>query len=156
MLKARKISAWRGRYDLTLDGQALAHWDGRVWRSGGTLDLAGRRYDVSSNVWGTRFEMTDQVGVVVARAGRVGRRQWTVEADGRSYQFRRVSWWRAEEALIADGRKVGSVRRPSVWRSDAEADLPGLSLPVQVFVLVVVLTMWDAQAASAAAASGAG
>jgi hypothetical protein len=151
MLKARKVSVWRGRYDLTLDGRPLGQWDGRVWRSGGTLDLAGRRYDVSSNVWGTRFEMADQVGVVVARADRVGRKRWTVEADGRSYEFRRVSWWRSEEALIAAGQQVGSIRRLSVWRSDAEADLPGLSLPLQVFVFVVVLTMWDAQAASSAA-----
>jgi len=29
------------------------------------------------------------------------------------------------------------------------AELPGLPLPVQVFVLVVVFTMWDSQNASA-------
>jgi len=37
-----------------------------------------------------------------------------------------------------------------VWRSDAEAELPGLPMPVQVFVLAVALTTWDAQAAAPA------
>ena len=34
------------------------------------------------------------------------------------------------------------------------ADLPGLPLPVQVFALVVVLTMWTRQASAAAAGGG--
>jgi hypothetical protein len=38
-----------------------------------------------------------------------------------------------------------------MWRGDAVADLPGLPPPVQVFVLAVVLSMWDAQAAAASA-----
>ena len=40
----------------------------------------------------------------------------------------------------------------SRWRRDAVADLPDLPLAVQVFVVVVVLTMWDAQATAAATA----
>ena len=54
MLEARRVGLWRNRYEIIADGQPLAMWDGRVWRSGGTFDLAGRRYDVKSNVWGTR------------------------------------------------------------------------------------------------------
>jgi hypothetical protein len=151
MLTASKVSVWRNRYDLALDGSPLATWEGRVWKTGGTFDLAGRSYDVRSNTWGTRFEMTDQVGVTVAAADRVGRKRWSVEAGGRTYRFQRTSFWHSEETLMADDQPVGSVRRTSVWRGDAAADLPGLPLPVQVFVLVVVLTMWDSQAATAAA-----
>jgi len=153
MLEARRVSLWRNRYEIIADGQPLAMWDGRVWRSGGTFDLAGRRYDVKSNVWGTRFEMTDEAGMIVATADRVGRKRWTVEASGRTYRFQRASWWRSEELLVADGRPVGSVRRVSRWRSDAVADLPDdLPLPFQVFVVVVVLTMWDTPATAAATA----
>ncbi len=92
--------------------------------------------------------------MIVATADRVGRKRWTVEASGRTYRFQRVSWWRSEELLVADGRPVGSVRRVSRWRSDAVADLPDLPLPLQVFVVVVVMTMWDAQAAAAATGAG--
>lgn len=42
MLEARKVGLWRNRYEIVADGQPLAMWDGRVWRSGGTFDLAGR------------------------------------------------------------------------------------------------------------------
>ena len=42
------------------------------------------------------------------------------------------------------GNKYGMV--------DADADLPGLPRPVEVFVLAVVLTMWDSAVAAAATA----
>jgi hypothetical protein len=45
--------------------------------------------------------------------------------------------------LIRDDAVAGSVRRISTWRGEAEADLPGLPLPVQVFVLVSLLAVWD-------------
>jgi hypothetical protein len=47
---------------------------------------------------------------------------------------------------------VGSVRRNSIWRSDAVADLPGLPLTVEVFVLAVVLAMWDSEAVTSVSA----
>jgi len=59
MLEARRVSLWRNRYEIVADGRPLARWDGRTWRNGGTFELAGRRHDVKSNAWGTRFEMTD-------------------------------------------------------------------------------------------------
>lgn len=138
---------WRNRYELTADGQPVATWDGGLWRRG-TIDLAGRPYAVTSNVWGSRFEMTDQVGLTVATADRVGRRRWTVTGNGRSYEFQRPMAWRSEELLLAGGQPVGSVRRGRAWRSDAVADLPGLPMPLQVFVVIVVLTMWNARSAS--------
>ena len=48
-----------------------------------------------------------------------------------------------EQALLSDGRQVGSVKRTSMWRDDASRILPGLPVPVQLFVLAVVLTMSD-------------
>jgi hypothetical protein len=92
--------------------------------------------------------MVDESGTRIASADRVGRRSWTVEADGLTYRLRRVSPWRQEEPHAA-GLRVGSVRRASIWRGDAVADLPGLPLAVAVFVLAVVLTRWDSDAAAA-------
>jgi hypothetical protein len=45
------------------------------------------------------------------------------------------------------------VKRTSLWRSDIVADLPGLPPPVQIFVLGVVITIWDQQAAAATTAN---
>lgn len=120
-----------------------------MWRTGGRFEVDGRRYEVSSNAFGTTYQMVDAVGVVVASAKRVGRKNWTVEANGVTYEFRRPSWWRQEDELISHGEPVGYVRQASAWRGDAAADLPGLPLPIQVFVLCVVLTMWNQSAAAA-------
>jgi hypothetical protein len=152
MLEAKRASIWKNRYDITEDGRRLATWDESSWKTGGTVELDGRRYEVGANMWGNKYEMVDQDGTPIASADRVGRKNWTVEADGQTYEFHRVSMWRQEEELQSEGRPVGSVRRNSIWRGDAVADLPGLPRPVEVFVLAVVLTMWDLAAASAATA----
>ena len=149
MLEARKTSIWRNSYDITVDGRPLARWNGSSWKPGGTFELDGRRHQVRSNTWATTYVMADDNGTTVATADRVGRKNWTVQADGVSYTFRRASIWRHEEELLSDGRRVGSVKRNSMWSSDTVADLPGLPLPVQVFILAVVLTMWDSASAAA-------
>jgi hypothetical protein len=149
MLEARKTSIWRNSYDISLDGRPLARWDGSSWKLGGAFDLDGRRYQVRSNTWGTTYVMADDADTNVATADRVGRKNWTVQAAGVNYVFRRPSIWRHEEELVSEGRRVGSVSRKSMWRSDTVADLPGLPVPVQVFVLAVVVTVWDSASAAA-------
>ena len=153
MLEARKASMWNNRYNITVDGVSVVTWEGSLWKSGGQFDVGGRHYRVSGNGWGTRFQMVDEAGIVVATASRVGRKHWTVEADGRTHEFRRASMWRQEEELVVEGQRVGSVRRLSSWRADSVADLPTLPLPTQIFVLCVVLTMWDNAAAAVAAST---
>ncbi|GGK39141.1 hypothetical protein GCM10010124_34960 [Pilimelia terevasa] len=155
MLTARKASFWRSRYEVLADGRVAAVWDGAFWRSGGRFSLDGRDYEVRGNVWGTRFTLTDATDgsgadVALATAERVGRRRWTVEAGGRTYRFRRASMWRDVQELYDDSGAVGTVRRVSMWRGDVAADLPGLPPAVRMFVLGVVITMWEAQAASGA------
>jgi hypothetical protein len=150
MVEAKRRSAWRRSYDLTLDGRPVARWDSSYWKSSGTIEVDGRRFRMRGNAWGTKFTMADEMGGVVATADRVGRKQWTVEAGGRTFHFRRASLWNDTQHLYDGDEPVGHVRRTSWWRGDVAADLPGLPLPVQVFVIGVVITMWDAQAAAAA------
>ena len=150
MIEAPKTSVWKNRYEFVAAGRQLATWDESSWKAGGTLELEGRSYEVRANMWGSRYGMADAHGVRIASADHVGHKSWTVDADGRVFEFRRASPWRQEEELLADGQRVGSVKRTSKWRGDAAADLPGLPLSVQVFVLAVVLTRWDTQAAAAA------
>lgn len=153
MLQARRVGFFRSDYEITVDGRPVTTWTSRTWRTGGSFELDGARYEVGGNFLGSRYAMADDRGEHIAAADRVGRKHWTVTADGAVYEFSRDSAWRREQVLIHKGAVVGSVRRTSAWRSDAEADLPGLPLPVQLFVLVVVLTMWEAQDSAAAASS---
>jgi len=149
VLEAKRAGFWKGDYELSADGRPLTVWNARVWRGGGTFDLEGRRYEVRAVRFGSRYEFRDQTGMPLAVANRVGRKRWNVEAEGRTYTFERASLWRSEERLVVDGRPAGTIRRLGTFRSEAVADLPGLSLPLQVFVFTVVLSAWDAAAAAA-------
>jgi len=155
MVQARRHSVWRNRYDIMVDGRIVATWDPATWRSGGSFTLEGRSYQLRSNAWGSRYTLLDAAGAPVASADRVGRKRWTVESDGRRYDFQRASIWGTEHELVVDGRRVGSVRRTSSWRGDLAADLPGMPLPLQIFVLGILIITWNevSVAATAAAAS---
>jgi hypothetical protein len=154
MITAKRASVWSARYEVAVDGRPVGSWRGSSWRSGGEFQLDGRRYRVSGNTWGNRFTMVDGDGAVIAAADRVGRKRWTVEAGGETYEFRRASLWTGEQELHVGGRRMGSVRRPSGWRTDLTAELPGLPLPVQLFVVGVVMAMQaDASGAAVAAAA---
>ena len=143
MIRASRTSAWSGSYELTDDGQPLATFERSVWRGGGWFVVDGARYEVSSNLWASTYTLLAADGAPLATAHRVGRTEWTVEAGGTTYRFRRRSMWREEEELQVAGQRAGSVRRTSMWGGGAVAELPGLPQVVAVFAVAVVLTTWD-------------
>ncbi|WP_162908037.1 hypothetical protein [Allorhizocola rhizosphaerae] len=147
MLEARKSSVLSGHYEIVMDGKPITKWQTSMWRTGGTFDLDGHRYEVRSNAWGTRFTLTRD-DATMATAERVGRRRWSVDAGGHVHEFQGRSMWRSEESLLKAGRPVGYIKRLSIWRSNAVADLPGLPVPVQIFALAVTLAKWDNAASS--------
>lgn len=149
MVLAERISLWRGRYRVIADGRPVATWDAALWRSGGDFELDGRHYRVRGNFWGGRFTMQDDSGTPVATANRAERKRWTVEAAGQTYHFRRASIWSGAQELHNAAGPIGVVRRTSMWRGDLTGDLPGMPLPVQVFVLGVIITVRDAQSSAA-------
>ena len=145
-MEARKTSIWRSRYRVTDRGREIAVWDSSAWRGGGEFELDGRRFQVRSRSWwGHKYAMVDDTGTVVASADRAGRKRWTVEAGGQTYHFRRRSPWRNEEELVLGDTRVGSVRQTSFWRGDITVELPTFPTAVQLFVLGVVISVWDAQ-----------
>jgi hypothetical protein len=154
MLTASKASMWRGRYDIASDGRPIAVWDPAWWRTGGDFEIDGHRFQVRANGWGTKYRLLDETGNEVALVERAGRKHWTVYADGRTYAFRRASIFGNQQELLADGVKAGSLRRTSAWSGGIEADLPGMPLPIQVFVVGVQIAIWRAQSAAASGGGG--
>ncbi|MEU4420576.1 hypothetical protein AB0F81_08110 [Actinoplanes sp. NPDC024001] len=151
MLKAQRTSMWKTRYEISDGDTVVTVWDGNSWSIGGHFELDGHAYRVKANGWGSRYTMTDRHDRVVAEAERVYRKQWKVHAGGRTFEFKRDSVWRGGDEQLMDGDTVvGTVKRTSTWRGEFAADLPGLPPAVQVFVLGVVLTNYNAQAAAAA------
>ncbi|BCY08597.1 hypothetical protein L3i22_036850 [Actinoplanes sp. L3-i22] len=142
---------WRGRYEIESDGRPVTVWDPSWWRNGGDFEIDGRRFQVRANGWGTKYRMFDQTGTEVALVERAGRKHWTMRADGRTYEFRRASFFGNRQELLTDGVPTGSMHRTSAWSGGVEAELPGLSLPLQVFVVGVQIAIWQAQQAAASA-----
>lgn len=149
MLHAKRVSIWKNRYEVTADGQALVTWEGMMWKTGGTFELDGRRYEIRANLWGNTYKMVTEDGTTVASVDNAVRTRWTVEGGGQVFEFQRASMWRREDVLQSGGRQLGSIKRTSTWRGDTVADLPGLPAPMQVFALIVAMTKWDAAAGRA-------
>ncbi len=149
MLRASRAGLLSTRYDITRDDttrddKVICTWKPSAFIGGGTFELEGHRYDVARGGWtGRRYRLRDEAGRLVALADGVGRTAWTVETGGEVHEFERPSPWRRDQVLVRDGTPVGAVRRTSAWFGEAEADLPGLSTAVQVFVLVSLLAVWD-------------
>lgn len=60
-------------------------------------------------------------------------------------------FWGNKEQLVLSDTRMRSVRKTSFWRGDVAVELPGLPTALQLFVLGVVISMWDAQTAAATA-----
>lgn len=153
MITAQKISAWKREYRIESGGRTVTTFTPTWWQTGGTFAVEGHEYTIRHNFWGVRYGMAMADGTVVATADRVGRKNWTVEAEGRTLHFRRVSFWTGEQALVDGDREIGRIRQLSWWRGGAEADLPDLDPALQVFIVAVILTMWANEASAAAASS---
>lgn len=154
MLRAERDGLFSRSYRITEDGRDLTAFESRWWTSGGSFSLDGHTYRIRAGMWGGRYGMTDENEATVASAERAGRRNWTVDTPEGAYRFRRASMWRPDQLLLCEDREVGAVRRAGRWTGGAVAELPGLSLATQVFVVAVVLTVWEQQAGAAASSSG--
>jgi hypothetical protein len=143
VLCASRTGLLSTRYEITRDDAPLCTWKPSAFLGGGSYVLDGHRYDVARGGWtGRRYRLLDDSGALVALADGVGRSYWTVEAGGVTHRFERQSRLRGDQALVRDGEQVGAVRRIAAWSGEAEADLPGLELRVQVFVMVSLLAVW--------------
>jgi hypothetical protein len=144
VLRASRVGLLSTRYDITCDGTSICTWKPSRFIGGGAFELDGRRYDVARGGWtGRRYRLRDESGTILAVADGVGRVAWTLETEGVTHAFERPSPVRRDQVLMRDGEPVGMVRPTSAWWGEAEADLPGLPLAVQIFVLVSLLSVWD-------------
>ena len=147
MLRASRVGLLSTRYEIFRDDVVICTWKPSAFFGGGAFDLDGRTYEVTRGGWtGRRYRLFDDGGELLAVADGVGRMSWTLEAGEVTHDFERPRLFRNEHVLVGAGpagEPAGTVRRTSALFGEAEADLPGLPLPVQVFVLVSLLSVWD-------------
>ena len=159
MLEAHRASSFRPRWEVREDGAPLMVLEKKGWRSGVEYTLDGTPYEVRATWTGTQYALRSG-DAEIAHAERIGRKHWSVSTPEGEFHFRRRSVWKADQEWVdaPDApTALGGCRRTGTWRGDAEARLPGMPTPLAVFVLSVVLLMWEQAAAAAiggAAASG--
>jgi hypothetical protein len=160
MLVAMRLDGWPRQYAILADARPLTILAPQIaWRGGATFTLPydhpklRAAYILIPTDSGFELLLHRRPVLVLATAKRTGwgrRKRWRVTVDGETYDLRRA-WFRSGRHLFAGSRKVGSVRRFNSrggrqWprrRRDALAELPGLDLPLQVFVMTLALTSWD-------------
>ncbi len=131
----------RIHYRIRRDRHRITTWTPLDKGTGGGFVLDGVEYAVEVPMPATHALLTLVGGPHVAVAAGLGRTPWTVRADGAVHTFvRSLERW-SEQVLVLDGEEVGGVRR--VGRH-LEADLPGMTDPVAVFTLAVVITLGGA------------
>ncbi|HEY2221526.1 hypothetical protein [Actinomycetospora sp.] len=151
MLEAHRATSFRSRWEVRQDGAPLLVLEKKGWRSGVEYALDGATYEVRSTWTGSRYTLTSGDSEL-AQAHRIGRKHWSVSTPDGEFHFRRRSVWKADQEWVASADApsvLGGIRRTGTWRGDAEARLPGMSTPLAVFVLAVVLLMWEQAAAAA-------
>ncbi len=150
------MSSFRPRWEVREEGVPLLVLEKKGWRSGVEYTLDGTPYEVRSTWTGGRYTLASG-DAEIAHADRIGRKHWSVTTPEGEFHFRRRSIWKADQEWVSApdaSEALGGIHRTGTWRGDAQADLPGMPTPLAVFVLAVVLLMWE-QAAAAATAGAA-
>jgi hypothetical protein len=152
-LYARRKGVQRVRYTIGEGRKKLTTWTPLFRGDGGDFVLDGTEYLVDAHSAATQAQLTTAEGEVLAAALGLGRTPWVVRADGWEYTFvRSLERW-SDQLMVAGGRQVGVVRKVSNRRHRwAEAELPEMDVPVAVFTMAVVLTMWAGSDITAASA----
>lgn len=122
-------------------------------REGGELVVGGRRYELRREGWASGAFQLLHDGVVVAQAHKPSAfsNRFEVRHDGRGYELVRSGWWTRRFELRRDGQTIGQItpHHPFTRRSAVTLP-PDLPLPVQVFLMGLVVLMWRREASAAA------
>ena len=151
MLRSTRRGFFRHSYDISEDGRPTATVTS-VRREGATFAVEGADYRVTRN--GRKaFTLTGPSGEV-ARAERVGGRTWTVSSLHVPLELVRTSIWKETWEVRRFGEPIGALSKDGAFKNTSTADLPeDLPLPLRLFVVCLVETLWE-RSRQAAAAGG--
>ena len=136
-----------------MDGaRTVAHVDVSCWRERGSLRVDGSTYQAYREGILSGAYLLKRRGSTLASAKKPSafRREFLVEHDGRRYTLRAKSAFERGFVLLNGTKRVGWITLESIFSYRANVHLPAdLPLPVQVFVLWLVINTWRRAAASA-------
>jgi hypothetical protein len=150
MLRARRRGFFRREYEVYSDDAQVTVLTG-ARREGCEFTLPDAGYRVERD-GRKRFVLTGPNGRVAA-ADRQSGREWTIQTAGGNLTLAKPSIWRSGWEIR--GTTTGEIRQDGWFSRTYAADVPpDVPLPVAVFVLYVVLVIFERQAAASSAAAG--
>lgn len=148
-MQARRRGVFKREYEIYSGGQLVTELTGRR-REGCEFSWSGTGYRAERD-GRKRFVLHGPDGQV-ATAERQTAREWTVRTAAGNLTLVKPSVWRSGWE-IRHGGTAGGIRHDGGFTRTYTADVPAdVPLPVAVFVLYVVLAIFERQAAAAAAA----
>lgn len=156
MIRARPRHLFSWDFDLLLDDGSSIALDMGWLREGGRFTWAGTEYQVlREGFWFSDFLLMAD-GQVLARGTKISLfgRSFAVRLSDRELKLW-ASWFSRRFELIEQDAVVGMVSPDGFFTRSCTGEFPkDLSVPVQVFLLSLVLLMWRRQNNAAAASSG--
>jgi hypothetical protein len=141
-------------YAVTSGDRTLAVLDLASWRERAEIVIG----DVTHRVFREHMMGGDFIieagGRELARATKPSafRDTMIVHYGGKDYTLRKPSVWRRSFVLMNGERQIGSIAPESAWTRRATAELPSeWPVPIQAFVIWLVIILWKRDAESAAA-----
>ena len=139
-------------YTLTRDGAEIGQIDCGGVRQPATLTVGGASYNpVSEGVLRTKFHL-DADGARIADVELAGTfsRRFIVHAGVKTCTLKVASWFGRSFVLTENEVEVGRIARTGFFTARCRAELPDdLPLPVQAFLIWLVLITWRRQAVTA-------
>lgn len=148
-MEPRRWYSWN--YTVKSGDRTVAALDLASWRARAEIVIG----DVTHRVFRERAMSGDFIieagGRELARASKPSAFSGTMIVHyGRTdYTLRKPSMWRRAFALMDGERQIGSIAPESAWTRRATADLsPDLPVPIQAFVIWLVILVWKREAES--------
>ena len=144
-------------YTLTRDGVEIGQIDCGGVRQPATLTVGGASYNpVSEGVLRTKFHLDGgSARIADIELGGTFFRRFVLHVGAKTYTLKVASWFGRSFVLTENDVDVGRIARTGFFTARCKAELPDdLPLPVQAFLIWLVLITWRRQAVVAGIVAG--
>ncbi|NKB31490.1 MAG: hypothetical protein GKR91_00110 [Pseudomonadales bacterium] len=144
-------------FEILENSKKIADIDMSAWRERAEVLIDNTTYNIKKEGFlNPTFSLVHN-GKTLVTASRemMLRRQFVIDIAGARYYLKNKNWLARAMILTNDISRVGLIKPRNFFGRGAKVDLPGeIELPVQVFIVWLVLLLWKRDSNAAASGSG--
>lgn len=152
MLIAERTNWFKRNYILKNDDEHLAQISLSNFQEKASFTVNNRTIEIiKSSLFKSQFELILN-DVPLANANKVSawKNDTLITVSSQEFLMKPKNWMTREFEVIYSGRRIGNIKPKNWYSSSAHLTLPvTIPLEVQVFMLVITLFYWNRQAAAA-------